>query len=258
MSNYLVLDIETTASNVTPETEPIEVVFRYNELDQQNVDSTDYEFKMKPEKPVLPASTVIHGMSQKDVDQHPLIKDQLNLIHETMKGFSDNTIVIGYNVQFDIAVLNQAMLKYIQKSFQPKKVIDILRLARKLINIKSIGGYKLDAVYYYLFPDNLQYLLKLRQVHSALKDVNIEEEVLLELWDKVEKIKEYSKCTIDGLLSFAQQPMLLEEWGWGKHRGKKIIDVIHEDRDYVNWFLTKCDFRNDQPDLVFTIKELLK
>jgi hypothetical protein len=80
----------------------------------------------------------------------------------------------------------------------------------------------------------------------------------MELWERAEKVSGYTNCTLDQLYEFAVRPMLVEEWGWGKHRGEKVLDVLKEDHSYVSWFMEKCDFRDQHPDLVYTINQLQK
>jgi len=251
MSELIIIDLETTASNVTPETEPIEVSFRLIKDENE-----DFTFCMKPDVPVQACATVIHGLEQRDVDQFEPIQQQLEKIFDIMKQQDSSTIVAAYNAQFDVGVLDQAMNKYIKKRFQPKRVLDILRLAQKLIHVKTIGNYKLDTVYYSLFPSKFKYLQKVRASHSGIQDVALEEEVLFALWGKLEKMKGYEDCSLDELYGFTLKPMLQEDWMWGKHRGEKVLDVVKQDRSYVRWFMTKCDFRDQHPDLVYTLEQL--
>lgn len=253
MSNLLILDLETTSGNVTPETEPIEVSFALIKEDENQVYFT---YNMRPEKPVLPCSTVIHGLTQEDVDKYDAIGPVLLNVYNKMKSFDPETIVAAYNAQFDVQVLDQAMLKYLNKRFQPKRVLDILRLAQKLLDVKLIGNMRLDSVYYSLFPNKLKYLLSCRQTHSGSVDVELEEEVLMALWDKAEGVSGYTDCTLDQLFEYANRPMILTEWGWGKHRGESVKDVVNNDRSYVDWFMNKCEFRDQHPDLVYTIQQL--
>jgi len=255
MSDLLILDLETTASNVTPETEPIEVSFS---VLTQDGNENNHQYKMKPDVPVLPCATVIHGQTQDDVDKLRPIVLVLKDIYEQFQKLQPDTIVAAYNAQFDVNVLDQAFQKYIQKRFQPKRVLDILRLAQKLLSVKKTGGHRLDAVFYYLFPNRLKELIDGRTTHSGSHDVDIETQVLMELWERAEKVSGYTNCTLDQLYEFAVRPMLVEEWGWGKHRGEKVLDVLKEDRSYVSWFMEKCDFRDQHPDLVFTIEQLQK
>lgn len=252
MKSFLVLDCETTKGDVTPETEPIEISWRLlTEEEGKNV-----VFMMRPEVPCLPCATVIHGLAQAEIDKFDPIKEVLPKVYNAFKELSSDTVVIAYNAPFDIGVIDQAFQKYIGKRFQPKRVLDLLRLAQKLIDKAKSGNHRLSTVHYYLFPEKLHVLLSTRAIHSGLVDAELTEEVLLGLWDLASE-KEGHDLAIDELIEFTQRAEIVEVWDWGRHKGKLVADVVDRHPDYIRWFF-KQDWHTEEKhrDLVYTINQL--
>ena len=252
--NLLILDTETTCGGETPKTEPVKIAFR---LLKETGEPTNHVFNMKPDLPCLASATVIHGMEQNIIDRFPPAHEQLQQIWDLFLTCSSEVVVAAYNASFDVYVVNMAFQKYIKKKFEPKRVLDVYRLAQKMINAKEAGNLRLDTVYYKLYPDKLTYLLRQRQTHSALNDVNLTEEVLMELWDRFEK-QQKSKITLNDLIEYCRAPMMIEDWPFGKHKDDPIDDVLRRDAQYVSWFMEKCDFRDQHQDLVYTIRQKRK
>jgi exodeoxyribonuclease X len=57
------------------------------------------------------------------------------------------------------------------------------------------------------------------------------------------------------LVSFAQSPLEVLVFPFGKYRGKLVEDVAAQDRDYVSWLLRQEWVPKDYPDLYHTMLE---
>jgi DNA polymerase III epsilon subunit-like protein len=247
--DLLILDTETTALGEGPDNEPIEISWKF----LGETESEEEEYLLCPEVRCLPSCTVVHGITPKMLLEYPFIRLTLPEIWDRFASYPKGTVVSGYHVGYDIAVINNAFQKYLKKEFRPQRVLDVERLAKKLFKVQDLGNFRLDTVYYFLFPEKLGHLKKARQTHRAMVDVQLTEEVLGRLWEEAE---EYSmgKLTLTELVNFAHDPIVLDTWPFGKCKGQLVRDVLRDSLDYVEWFMERCEFRDQWPDLVYTIK----
>ena len=218
-------------------------------------DSKEYVFKMKPESKVMPASTAIHGIEQKVADTYQDAKIVTKEIYDTFISFERPTVFVAHNILFDNNIVNNNFKKYLDAGFEPKQSIDTVRFAKHLIPSADIGGYKLDGVFYYLYPDKLSWLIEQRAIHDALTDCKITKLVLNKLKLLLENEKGKS-LTYEEVIDYVNQPIDMsdEMWAFGKHKGMLIKDTP---RGYINWCLSS-DFGQDpkNADLVYTMKNL--
>ena len=249
-SDLLIIDTETTGSGEDPGNEPIKVSWKF--LAEKD---SDESFLMCPGVPCLPSCTVIHGITQRQMQTYTPIEKVLPLVWDRFHSYSPRTVVCGYHVSYDIWVLNNAFRKYLQRSFRSKRVLDVMRLAQKLLKIKELGNFRLDTVYYFLYPRFLERLHTLRATHSASVDVQLTETVLAALWARLEDSLGETYL-LDQVVDYSLAPMVIDIWPFGKHKGVAVKDVLSQTPDYVEWFMDKCDFRDQWPDLVYTIKQL--
>lgn len=159
-----------------------------NDLDKQIL-IEEKRFRMKPDQPILPSSTVIHGITQKKADEWEPCFKVVPILHKFLMNIIDNEIVtfVGQNISYDVNVLNSSFKKYgLQEiHFQQFFVIDTRRLARYFIPKNNIGGYSLDAIYYYLFPDRLDSMFEKRSIHSAVTDCWLTYDVLMGIEEEI-------------------------------------------------------------------------
>jgi len=250
LEDILIIDCETTAAGDDPEkVAPIEISILS--------DGSVATFRMNPKVPMLPSAVVVHGISPKEVEEYRPIEEVIpgvyTFFQQTIKA---STVLSAYNSQFDFEVIHRAFDKHLDKSFKPKHQLDILRLARKLIPFEKIGGYKLDAVFCYLFSDRLNELLKARAIHSGAQDVKLEEEVLDGLWELLEQKKD-TELSLDEVVEFAGAPMWVAKWPFKKSKGQPVEKVVKDDPGYVNWFLQQpWASSGSAKDLAWTIQQI--
>lgn len=249
MPNLIFLDTETTAGELN---EPIEVSF----LSPDKPEWKSTTFFMHPEELCLPNATVIHGRSQSEIDQYPPAKEQLLNVQHFLEEQDSDTFIIGYNVQFDLDVLTDALHKYLGYAWIMNNTLDVLRLVRKLLSSSELGDLKLDTVYYHLFPDKLKFLLESRSQHSADVDNKLTKEILKKLWSNLSDLLE-KQVSFAELCAYVEAPSFLKEWPFKKCKGQSVAKVLKNDPSYVKWFLGS-DFRDEWPDLVYTINEIRK
>lgn len=247
----VILDTETTAH---PEAnDPIEIAYLVWEKGEE---WQEHHFKMKTSYPILPCATVVHGQTAETIRDWPEIQTELPKAMALLQQLAQTHIVTGWNITFDVDVLNGASTSYLSRTYEPARVMDLMRLARKIFAPSEVGNFKLDTIYYATLPDRLGNLLSSRSQHSALVDVRLTKELLHGLVVKLRKIVG-KRLNVGQLFDYVQTPMMLEEWPMGKRRGDPVKTVVSADSGYAKWFMRQEWAETEWPDLYFTVKTLL-
>jgi len=245
----IVFDCETTG---LIDADLIEFSCIYGDIDGNTIESKT--FRMRPDKPILANSIVVHGITPEVASQYESPEIITRRIYEFLKGFSNPVLFVGHNIGYDCKIVDVQFQRHINISFNPALQLDTLRFAKHLINMDEIGGYNLDAVFYYLFPSKLSWLLKNRSSHDALTDCQITHQILIELKSRFDKL-EGKKHSWGEVISHTNSPMDLSEqpWKFGKHKGILMKDTPH---GYIRWCLTS-DFAHDPQnvDIIYTLKK---
>lgn len=123
-NNYCVIDIETTGV-VPGQNEIIEIAaVRYRDYAKE----AEFSTFIKPVKKILPFITKLTGISNSMVADAP----DISVAVRNFADFAGDDILMGYNVNFDINFLYDALLKChgieLSNSF-----VDVLRFARKAL-----------------------------------------------------------------------------------------------------------------------------
>jgi len=252
--NIIVFDTETTGL-VDADLIELACVYRKDvDTGKECEQVSNVTFRMKPSSKILPASTVVHGITP-DIasefeDPAIVLKQVLSFFRE----FSKPTVFVAHNILYDNDIMNSAFMKYENIGFDPKMSIDTLRFAKKMIPQDEIGGYKLDAVFYYLFPKSLSWLFKNRSEHDALTDCKITYKILMELKSAL-NAKMDKEMTWEDVIDYVNAPIDMSNdlWAFGKHKGVLIKDTPS---GYVNWCLSS-EFGSDpkNADIVYSLKK---
>lgn len=168
-------------------------------------------------KKIPPKASSIHHITNEMIHQKPLLRDT-----EIWKFLNDNntenTIIVGHNVNFDIQKLHAHGFHY------KGAVIDTLRVSKHLI--PECESYALQV---------LRYELKLYKsekgeviAHHALGDAK----VLKQLYEYLEELSSQEE-----MLELSFKKVLLEKFGFGKYEGRYIEEISMCDRGYLEWML---------------------
>lgn len=154
---------------------------------------------------------------------------------------NENSIVVAHNAKFDIGMLAK-------EDIVPKNVICTYRVANAL---DTHGKYKKYSLQY------LRYALDFdieAQAHDALGDVMVLEMLFKRLFDAIKKDLGDDRAVLEKMIEISSQPILIKEFGFGKHIGKKISDVVQLDKGYLEWLLkSKLENEQDDEDWVYTL-----
>ena len=191
---------------------------------------------VNPEMPIPPQTTAVHGITDEKVANEPTFKQLSKDIYSMIKG-SD---LAGFNSdRFDIPLLAEEMLRAeIDVDFKKHLTVDVQTIFHKMEKRNLSAAYK-----FYCGKD-------LDNAHSAEADTNATYEVLksqIEKYDELEndvsKLSAFS--TRRKSVDFAGFVIVDEEgdaaFNFGKHKGKKVVEVLGREPGYFSWLLN-ADF----------------
>ncbi|MEO1013231.1 MAG: exonuclease domain-containing protein, partial [Bacteroidota bacterium] len=178
----------------------------------------------------------IHGISNEKVANEPTFKQLSKEIYNMIKdsdlgGFNSN--------RFDIPLLAEEMLRAeIDFDMRNMLSIDVQTIFHKMEKRTLGAAYK-------FYCDK-----ELTDAHSASADTEATYEVLLaqlqryqELENNVKQLAEFSmhKKTVDfaGFIGLDKEGN--EIFSFGKHKGKKVMDVLEKEPGYFGW-IQNADF----------------
>ena len=225
-------DLETTGTNVAKD-RIVEIsilkVF-------PNGNKESHTWRVNPEMPIPPSTTAIHGITNEMVENEPTFKE---LAHKGQDLMKDSDLG-GYNSnRFDIPLLAEELLRAeVDFDLKKAKAVDVQTIFHKKEKRTLEAAFK-----FYCDKD-------LTDAHSAEADTNATYEVLKAQLDRYEDVendinflstfsahKNYADFA--GFIGYNKQGE--EVFSFGKHRGKKVTDIIEKEPGYFGW-LINADF----------------
>lgn len=219
-------DLETTGTDITNDRiVEISILKIY-----PNANKESYTWRINPEMPIPKASTAIHGISDQDVAGEPVFKEMAHRIYEIIKGCD----LGGFNSdRFDIPLLAEEMLRA-EVDFNMKNVV--------AIDVQTIFHKKekrtLEAAYKFYCDKDLT------DAHTAEADTQATFEVLeaqlsryTDLKNEVKWLAAYSAhkrfADFAGFIVYDDKDC--EVFSFGKHKGKKVEDILEQEPGYFAW-----------------------
>lgn len=178
--------------------------------------------------------TAIHGITDDDVADCPSFKEKAHdLYHDVFEGCD----LAGFNSnRFDIPLLVEELLKAgVQVDLSGVRTVDVQNIYHKLEKRNLEAAYK-----YYCGKD-------LTDAHHAMADTQATYEVLKAQLDRypedlsndVASLAEFS--TMNKNVDLAGRIILDDDgdelFTFGKHKNKKVKDVVRRDPGFISWIL---------------------
>ena len=225
-------DLETTGINITTDRiVEISILKVY-----PNGTEESKTWLVNPEMPIPPEVVAIHGISNEKVANEPtfkeIAKDVYNMIKDAdLGGFNSN--------RFDIPLLAEEMLRAdVDFDMKNRVSVDVQTIFHKM------EKRTLSAAYKFYCDKNLD------DAHSAEADTNATYEVLksqIERYDDLQNdvkfLAEFSTqrrfADFAGFISYNKEGE--ECFSFGKHKGKKVTEVLEKEPGYFGWLLN-ADF----------------
>lgn len=225
-------DLETTGMNVASD--------RIVEISVLKVHPDGKEEKftwlVNPTMPIPAETTAIHGIKDEDVADKPTFKELAADIYKLIK----DSDLAGYNSnRFDIPLLAEEMLRAdVDFDMKNRHAVDVQTIFHKMEQRTLEAALK-----FYCSQE-------LTDAHSAEADTIATYEVLKAQLDRYEDLENNMKSLADfsarnkladfaGFISFNKEDE--EIFSFGKHRGKKVDDVLDQEPGYFGW-IQNADF----------------
>lgn len=191
---------------------------------------------VNPEMPIPEEVSLIHGVTDDRVANEPTFKALSKEINAMLKdcdlgGFNSN--------RFDIPLLAEEMLR-VGLDFEMKNRLSVdVQIIFHKMEQRTLG-----AAYKFYCNKSLE------NAHTAEADTNATYEVLkaqIERYDEVENdtkfLAEFSSrkkfADFAGFINFNKEGQ--ECFSFGKHKGKKVLEVLEKEPGYFGWLLN-ADF----------------
>lgn len=195
-------------------------------------------FRINPEIPIPAETTAIHGISDEDIADKPVLKEVASQIVAFIKGAD----LAGFNlIKFDVPMLAEELMR-VEQDFDVSKhkIIDVQRIFHKMEQRTLVAAYK-----FYCNKD-------LTNAHSAEADTIATYEVYkaqIERYDELENntefLHEFTGSPSDNLVDVAGRLVKNKDgvpvFNFGKYKGMAVVEVLKKDPGYYAWMM-KGDF----------------
>lgn len=234
MDELIFLDTETTGNDLLKD--------RLFQICYKHKDILECEYFKPPLSISIKSQSITHVTDKMVADKNPfadsIMKKEVSVLLKT-------NIMVAHNAIFDIAMLTH-------EGLEVSKFICTLKLARTLDIDDVIPEYNLQYLRYYLDLDIDVH------AHDAKDDVLVLEALFKRLFTKMmEQYKDPQKV-VSEMLRISLEPYLFRLFTFGKHKGKKIEEVVMTDRSYLDWLLSeKLQKPEREEDWIFTLKHHL-
>jgi len=225
-------DLETTGINVAKD-RIVEISILKIYPDGREVELTE---RINPTVPIPAETTAVHGISDADVVDKPTFAQRAKDIHEMIK----DSDLAGFNSnRFDIPLLVEELLRAgIDFDMKNRNAVDVQTIFHKMEQRTLVAAYK-----FYCDKD-------LTNAHSAAADTRATYEVLKSQLDRYEDLQNNMKFLADfstrkksvdfaGFIGYDEDEV--EIFTFGKHKGKKVEDVLEKEPGYFGW-IQNADF----------------
>ncbi|MDG2314537.1 MAG: 3'-5' exonuclease [Flavobacteriaceae bacterium] len=225
-------DLETTGTNIA--TDRVVEISILKVFPNGNKESKTW--LVNPERPIPPVVSAIHGITDEKVANEPPFKTLAPEIY-TMINDAD---LAGYNSdKFDIPLLAEELLRSgIDFDLKNKKTVDVQTIFHKM------EQRTLSAAYTFYCNKTLD------NAHTAAADTEATYEVLKaqldrydELENNIDALSVFStrrkSADLAGYLQYNKDGVVC--FGFGKHKGKTVDEVLDKEPGYFGWLLN-ADF----------------
>lgn len=232
-------DLETTGINVIKDRIVEFSIFKIMPNGEQIIRTQ----LINPTIPIPEETSKIHGIYDVDVADKPTFKE----IAKELAKFLEGTDLAGFNsIKFDVPVLVEEFLRAgVSFDISKRKLIDVQRIFHMMEKRNLAAAYK--------FYCNKT----LENAHSAEADTQATLEVFEAQVRKYENMEVYDglgnkigvikndmeiihNITARNMIDLAGRMILKDKdiiFNFGKHKGKKVTDVLDKEPSYYDWIM---------------------
>lgn len=213
------------------------------------------EIKMIPDEPILASGRAFLGF---DTDEHkpenfdkfvPL-EDGLKKIHRILDSVLKGDIrIAGFGLKRHVLnILNESFRRVLNVEplvFPENKLIDVLQYAMVKIPVEKIGAYTMQSLQTYFNLDGRE---------TEAKSARIQLFFIRELFGRLAALD--CECSFDEVSHSLSSTKKLETFSIGKYKGRKIQDVMNDDKQYCRWFISNSSRYDNAQLIAEKLKEL--
>ena len=247
MAKYIILDTETTGAGENDRV----IQLGYIVLDPGKPTETHNEL-CSSDVPLSIGAMEVHNITPDMIEGKPSCTEMESYKRLLELNTSDNYMII-HNAPFDIGMLEKEGFSL------EMKLIDTLRVSKHVFPDSdyhrlqyfrySLELYKEEAVE----AEKLGIELK---AHDALGDVLFLKLLLSKVREAVQE-KFPEENAVEKMVALTQEPVFITKpMRFGKHKGKTIQELAHEDAGYLRWMME--NMQNLDEDTRYTIKKVLE
>lgn len=222
------IDLETTGVNVASD-RIIEIFILRVNPDGTNLKKHKL---VNPGMPIPKVSSDIHGITDDKVKDAPFFKDVAN----ELKQFIDNADISGFNSnRFDVPLLMEEFLRSgIEMEMDNRRLLDVQHIFHMMEKRTLGAAYK-----FYCEKE-------LIDAHTAEADATATWEILQAQLKRYEQLGDSLDTILNHIgeekvVDFAKRMIYDEEgieiFNFGKHKGKRVLDVLNNERQYYDWIM---------------------
>ena len=245
MAKYIILDTETTGTD--EEDRVIQLgymVLGVKEIEVHNeFCSTDIPIKF--------GAMEVHGIIPTMLEDKPECV-QTQAYKRLLELNTPENYLIIHNAPFDIKMLEK-------EGFETNmKVIDTLRVAKHVMPDEEAHRLQYFRYKMELYKEEQKEADALGievKAHDAIGDVLVLKLFLSQL-KKIVQEKFPNENPVEKMVDLTNTPILVTAFRFGKHKGKTLQEVAHEDAGYLRWMLKSMDNLDD--DLRYSINYYLE
>ena len=212
--------------------------------------------RVNPEMLIPEEASNVHGITNKDVENEPTLRQLVKGISEFLRGCD----LCGFNIlEFDLPLLEYEF-KRVGHEFlrEDRQIIDTMAICHMRVAYDPNASRNLEAAYF------LYCGKELKNAHSAVSDVKACAEVLdgqLDMYDDLPRDVSglHSICyesrenyiDIEGKFVWVGEEA---SFNFGKHKGRSLREISEEYPDYLEWMINQ-DF---SPEVISIITNALE
>ena len=235
MSQLIFLDTETTGIDLL-----VDRLIQVAYSNQGKISSSYF----KPPVPISIKSMSISHITNKDVvDKEEFVNSKMK---EELSDLLKDGVLVAHNAGFDVDMLSR-------EGVITTRYIDTLKLIKFIDEDNEIPEYGLQYLRYFLEMDVEA------TAHDAVGDVLVLEKLFRYIYKRMSSAGEDEKSIIEKMVEISGKPLLLKLFNYGKHKGKRVEEVLGYDRSYLEWMLEqKLNHEYYDEDWIYTLKHHLK
>jgi len=244
MAKYIILDTETTGTGENDRVIQLGyIVLGAKEIEVHN------EFNSS-DVPISFGAMEVHGITPEMIEGKPLCVETTAYKRLQELNTPENYLII-HNAPFDIKMLEK-------EGFDTQmKVIDTLRVAKHILpdeEAHRLQYFRYKMELYKAEKKEADALGIVVKAHDAIGDVLVLKLFLSKLKEAV--VAAYpNENPVEKMVDLTNTPILVKTFRFGKHKGKELQEVAHEDAGYLRWMLSSMENLDD--DMRYSINYYL-